>query len=202
VTGADDGVARVFNAASGAEIAPLKKDGVEKVLSAAFSPDGTRIATGSSDGYVRIWDAASGRQIVKLNGLSEGYGVGFTDDAISAGPSPATSSTTMSVSRGVSPKARHNPDMPAGPSCPWEAGAKAQLRRPDRRQRLLCFHQRRTAPGQRRDARIRVIHLLGQGRDEMVGVHRLDDRGKASVPGCLVQHPLHDETSNPGDNYP
>jgi predicted RecA/RadA family phage recombinase len=26
VTGADDGVARVFNAASGAEIAPLKKD--------------------------------------------------------------------------------------------------------------------------------------------------------------------------------
>ncbi|WP_292610203.1 hypothetical protein [Nitrobacter sp. 62-13] len=34
----------------------------------------------------------------------------------------------------------------------------------------------------------------------MVGVHRLDDRGKASVPGCLVQHPLHDETSNPGDN--
>jgi hypothetical protein len=30
---------------------------------------------------VRIWDAASGRQIVKLNGLSEGYGVGFTDDA-------------------------------------------------------------------------------------------------------------------------
>lgn len=59
--------------------------------------------------------------------------------AISAGPSPATSSTTMSVSRGVSPKARHNPDMPAGPSCPWEAGAKAQLRRPDRRQRLYAF---------------------------------------------------------------
>jgi len=81
VTGADDGVARVFNAASGAEIATLKEDGVEKVLSAAFSPDGTRIATGSSDRYVRIWDAASGKQIVKLNGLSEGYGVGFTDDA-------------------------------------------------------------------------------------------------------------------------
>lgn len=81
VTGADDGVARVFDAASGVEIATLKEDGVEKVLSAAFSPDGARIATGSSDAYVRIWDAASGSQIVKLNGLSEGYGVGYTDDA-------------------------------------------------------------------------------------------------------------------------
>ena len=80
VTGADDGVARVFNAASGAEIATLKEDGVEKVLAADFSPDGTRIVTGSSDEYVRIWDAASGKQIVRLNGLSEGYGVGFADD--------------------------------------------------------------------------------------------------------------------------
>jgi dipeptidyl aminopeptidase/acylaminoacyl peptidase len=81
VTGADDGVARVFDAASGTEIATLKEDGVEKVLSAGFSPDGTRIVTGSSDQYVRIWDAGTGKQIVKLNGLSEGYGVGFTDDA-------------------------------------------------------------------------------------------------------------------------
>lgn len=81
VTGADDGVARVFDAASGAEIATLKEDGVEKVLSAGFSPDGARIATGSSDEYVRIWNAGSGKQIVKLDGLSEGYGVGFADDA-------------------------------------------------------------------------------------------------------------------------
>lgn len=81
VTGADDGVARVFDAASGAEIATLKEDGIEKVLSADFSPDGSRIATGSSDKYVRIWNAASGKQIVKLNSLSEGYGIGFIDDA-------------------------------------------------------------------------------------------------------------------------
>ena len=81
VTGADDGVARVFNAASGAEIATLKEDGVEKLLSAGFSPDGARIVTGSSDRYVRIWNAGTGKQIVKLNGLSEGYGAAFTDDA-------------------------------------------------------------------------------------------------------------------------
>ncbi|MEO5756328.1 MAG: WD40 repeat domain-containing protein [Mesorhizobium sp.] len=47
VTGTDDGVARVFNAANGEEIATLKEAGVEKVLSAGFSPDGARVATGS-----------------------------------------------------------------------------------------------------------------------------------------------------------
>lgn len=82
ITGADDGVARVFDATSGDETLALREDGAEKVLSAAFSPDGARIATGSSDAYVRIWDAASGKQIVKLEvGLSDGYGVGFNEDA-------------------------------------------------------------------------------------------------------------------------
>jgi tricorn protease-like protein len=81
VTGADDGAAHVFDADSGTEIVTLREAGVEKVLSAAFSPDGARIATGASDEYVRIWDAGSGKQIVKLNSLSEGYGVGFIDDA-------------------------------------------------------------------------------------------------------------------------
>ncbi len=81
VTGADDGVARVFDAESGDELVALAEDGVEEVLSAAFSPDGARIVTGSSDAYVRIWDAATGKQIVRLNSLSDGYGVGFIDDA-------------------------------------------------------------------------------------------------------------------------
>jgi WD40 repeat protein len=35
---------------------------------AAFSPDGTRIATASADGTARIWDAASGRAIATLAG--------------------------------------------------------------------------------------------------------------------------------------
>jgi WD40 repeat protein len=33
------------------------------VLSAAFSPDGTRIVTASDDGTARIWDARSGQPI-------------------------------------------------------------------------------------------------------------------------------------------
>ncbi len=33
---------------------------------AAFSPDGTRIATGESDGTVRLWDAATGEEVLVL----------------------------------------------------------------------------------------------------------------------------------------
>jgi hypothetical protein len=36
----------------------MKHDG--PVLSAAFSPDGTRVVTGSSDNTARLWDAATG----------------------------------------------------------------------------------------------------------------------------------------------
>ena len=46
-----DGSARVFDAATGAQIARLDQDG--RVNAAAFGPDGTRIATGSTDRSVR-----------------------------------------------------------------------------------------------------------------------------------------------------
>lgn len=45
------------------------EDGVQ---SAAFSPDGTRIATSSLDNTVRIWDSASGRQLHVLRGHRNG----------------------------------------------------------------------------------------------------------------------------------
>jgi len=37
-------------------------------VAAAFSPDGTRIATGESDGSVRLWDAATGQELLILSG--------------------------------------------------------------------------------------------------------------------------------------
>jgi len=55
----------VWDAESGSVVAVL--EGHEApVVSASFSPDGTRILTGSEDRTARIWDAASGRAIAKL----------------------------------------------------------------------------------------------------------------------------------------
>jgi WD40 repeat protein len=59
VTASLDRTARVWDAATGRDIAVLK--GHELALvSAAFSPDGTRVVTASYDKTARIWDAATG----------------------------------------------------------------------------------------------------------------------------------------------
>ena len=57
--------ARVFDAASGAEISRLDHD--RPVYAVAFSPDGTRVATGSGDNSARVFDAASGAEISRLD---------------------------------------------------------------------------------------------------------------------------------------
>ena len=62
-----DRTARLWNAATGAEIAVLRGH-VNYVSSAAFSPDGTRIVTASLDNTARLWDAANGAEIVVLSG--------------------------------------------------------------------------------------------------------------------------------------
>jgi WD40 repeat protein len=67
VTSSDDNTARVWNAASGREIAALRGH-ERKVNSAAFSPDGTRVVTSSDDKTARVWNAASGREIAALRG--------------------------------------------------------------------------------------------------------------------------------------
>jgi WD40 repeat protein len=55
VTASDDRTARIWDSASGKEIAVLRGD-EWPVNSAAFSPDGSRIVTASWE-TVRIWDA-------------------------------------------------------------------------------------------------------------------------------------------------
>ena len=42
------------------------------MVSAAFSPDGSRIVTASSDNTARVWDAATGKAIVVLSGHEDG----------------------------------------------------------------------------------------------------------------------------------
>jgi WD40 repeat protein len=62
-----DHTARIWDAATGKEINVLR--GHENpVLSAAFSPHGSRIVTASQDKTARIWDAATGSEIMVLHG--------------------------------------------------------------------------------------------------------------------------------------
>jgi len=83
VTASDDGTARVWDAANGQPVtSPLAHQGIvqsvvesaafavfhpagtlNNVVSAAFSPDGTRVITASEDGTARVWDAANGQPV-------------------------------------------------------------------------------------------------------------------------------------------
>jgi WD40 repeat protein len=67
VTASADGTARIWNAATGEEIAVLRGH-EHAVNSAAFSRDGSRIVTASIDKTARIWDAATGKEIAILRG--------------------------------------------------------------------------------------------------------------------------------------
>jgi tetratricopeptide (TPR) repeat protein len=76
---AASGTAWVWDAASGRELARLRHGG--RVLSAAFSPDGTRIVTASQDATARVWDAASGGELARLSGHERGVeGAAFSPD--------------------------------------------------------------------------------------------------------------------------
>jgi WD40 repeat protein/serine/threonine protein kinase len=67
VTASEDRTARVWNAATGAQLVQL--DGhTSRVTRAAFDPQGTRVVTASDDGTARVWDAATGAQLVLLRG--------------------------------------------------------------------------------------------------------------------------------------
>lgn len=66
-TAGRDGLARLWDAATGRPIAALY--GVEDdVRDVAFAPDGASIATASDDGAVRLYDAEGGRQTADLTG--------------------------------------------------------------------------------------------------------------------------------------
>ena len=62
-----DHAARVWDAASGREVAVLKGH-TDRVVTAHFSPDGKRIVTASWDKTVRVWDAGTGAVLAVLQG--------------------------------------------------------------------------------------------------------------------------------------
>jgi WD40 repeat protein len=79
ITVSHDQIPRLWDAASGAEIAVLNGQTVAShfgealmavagVITASFSPDGRRIVTTSYSRVARVWDAESGAEIAVLNG--------------------------------------------------------------------------------------------------------------------------------------
>ena len=67
MTASWDGVARLWDAASGEMVAAL--EGHEGMLtSAEFNSDGTHMVTASSDGTARLWDVATGEELHRLVG--------------------------------------------------------------------------------------------------------------------------------------
>ena len=67
MTASWDGTAKVWDARTGAEILTLKGH-TGPVISASFSPDGSRIVTASRDRTAKVWDAATGAEVLTLKG--------------------------------------------------------------------------------------------------------------------------------------
>ncbi len=70
VTASQDGTARVWDSASGRELANLRGH-TGYVTGAAWSPDGKQIVTASLDSTARIWDVGSGRELTSLRGHTD-----------------------------------------------------------------------------------------------------------------------------------
>jgi hypothetical protein len=75
-----DGTVRVWDTATGRELATLRGHEAE-VTSVAFAPNGARLASASEDKTVRVWDAATGRELAALRGHEDGVtSVAFAPD--------------------------------------------------------------------------------------------------------------------------
>ena len=72
LTASEDGTARLWDAATGAETAVLRGHEERRCVSAVFSPDGARVLTASDDGTARLWDAATGAETAVLRGHEGG----------------------------------------------------------------------------------------------------------------------------------
>jgi len=80
-----DGTARVWEAATGKEVARMIHDGYEgyddSVESVAFSPDGKYVVSGGrDDGTARVWEAATGEEVARMTHDLEVNSVALSPD--------------------------------------------------------------------------------------------------------------------------
>ena len=78
VSGSGDRTARVWEAATGKEIARITHDRI--VRSVAFSPNGTYVVSGSDDGSARVWEASTGNEIARMTHDGNVNAVVFSPD--------------------------------------------------------------------------------------------------------------------------
>ncbi|MFH8803705.1 TIR domain-containing protein [Streptomyces sp. NPDC017936] len=70
VTGANDGVVRLWDPATGQGRRILRGHG-RRIGTLSFSADGSMLAAGGNDGVVRLWHTVSGRRLRELTGQSD-----------------------------------------------------------------------------------------------------------------------------------
>jgi WD40 repeat protein len=67
-SGSEDRTVKLWDAATGQELAALKGHG-DLVNSVVFSPDGKRLASGSLDRTVRLWKTATEKEVLDRSKL-------------------------------------------------------------------------------------------------------------------------------------
>jgi WD40 repeat protein len=78
ITGGQDGTARIWNVATGAQERVLRLDSASPFESVTYSADGAQIITGHMDGSVAIWNNATGALVVTLVASPDGEWVAIT----------------------------------------------------------------------------------------------------------------------------
>jgi WD40 repeat protein len=77
-TAGDDGIVRVWDAASGTQVQTLSLGGV--IHSVAFSQEGSLLAAASEDGGIKVWDVATGTVVAHPPRQSGLYDIVFIPD--------------------------------------------------------------------------------------------------------------------------